>query len=129
MTVAADDFTVRPGQVFIPCQHFSWDPLVRFIVESVKDGQAYAVDPYRGRPGFGHHLWVSLKSLHPTGTTATGRERKTGYKLHSGPPAPGQRLCGHCLHYVDQTDLTQDAGGPAGGLCIPCQADIEEQFA
>lgn len=123
------EFQVQGRQVYEPCEQLNWQPKRLFIVEYVQDGRAYVVDPFRGRVGFGHHMWVSLKSLHETGLTAAGKERKNGYKLRCAPTDQWQVLCGHCLFYVDRADLEEESGGAAGGLCKPCQASIEAQYA
>ncbi|HEY5834962.1 hypothetical protein [Streptomyces sp.] len=123
------DFRVQRGQVFVPCQRFNWDPLSTFIVNAVDDGKAYVVIPFGGgrfHPN-GRHKWVSLKSLHPTDRTTQGRERKTGYRLHTDAPSgPRQYLCGSCLRYFDREGLAVASYGPASSTCHGCMADIHQ---
>lgn len=128
---ATEPFKVLPQQVFVPCQVYNWSPLATFIVEQVTATQAYVVIPTGGghyHPN-GRHRWVSLKSLHPTGKTAQGKERQTGYRLHTDvPDIPDPWLCGSCLRYFDREGLAVAAYGPASSTCRGCMAQIDETF-
>lgn len=128
---AGMDFAVQSGQVYVPCQIYNWAPLSILIIERATDAQAYVVIPFGGgrhHPN-GRHRWVSLKSLHLTGTTTQGRERKTGYRLHTQAPDNwSQYLCGSCLRYFDRKALAIASHGPASSTCHTCKADIEETF-
>lgn len=124
----APPWTVSAGQVFMPCRTASWSPSRPFIVESVRGDDVYVLDPFGGPKGLGAHRWVKYSSLHPTGTTAAGRERRTGYRLHAGPPAPGQVLCGSCMTYVDPDRLAVKAWGAGRSTCRPCMAAIERSM-
>lgn len=124
-------FRVRPGQVYVPCQVYNWAPLSTFVVEQVNDAQAYVVIPFGGgrHHANGRHRWVSLKSLHPTGTTAQGRDRKTGWRLHTDAPTdPNLWLCGSCWTYFDRAGLAVASYGPASSTCHACNAAIDEEF-
>lgn len=121
------EFRVLPGQVYVPCQNYNWEPLSTFIVESVGDTHAYVVIPFGGgrhHPN-GRHRSVSLKSIHPTGTTGQGRERKTGWRLHTDAPGrPGMWLCGGCWNYFDTEGLASVSYGPASSTCHACEAAL-----
>lgn len=125
------DFAVRSGQVFVPCVVYSWDPLATFIIESVAGGKAEVVIPFGGgrhHPN-GRHRSVSLKNLHPSGTTAAGAARKTGWRLHTdAPDDPNLWLCGSCWTYFDRDGLAVASYGPASSTCHACKADIEAMF-
>lgn len=131
-TPARVEFTVRPGQVFVPCVTYAWDPPSTFIVEAVAGDRVSVVIPFGGgrhHPN-GRHRSVALKSLHATGTTAQGRERRTGWRLHTEAPSnPGLWLCGSCWSYFDREDLAVAAYGPASSTCIPCMAAIDKEYA
>lgn len=123
---------VKPGQVFLPCRRYNWDPLATLIIESLSraDGKAYAVSPFsRGGGVSGKHMWVSLKSLHETNKTTVGRPRLTGYFLFTeAPEEPGQWLCGGCLKYFPESGLATVAYGPAASTCRGCKVAIEAQY-
>lgn len=125
----ASAFQVQPGQVFVPCVVYSWDPLSTFIIESVADGKAEVVIPFGGgrlHPN-GRHRSVSLRNLHPTGTTAAGTARKTGWRLHTeAPDRPDLWLCSGCWHYFDREGLAVASYGPASSTCHACNAGINE---
>lgn len=130
--MTAPVFTVQPGQVFVPCVTYSWEPLSTFIVVGVTGDRVSVVIPFGGgrlHPN-GRHRLVALKSLHPTGMTSTGRERKTGWRLYTDAPRkPHQWLCGSCWNYFDRDGLAIASYGPASSTCIPCNAAIEKEYA
>lgn len=74
-----------------------------------------------GRDRNARRRTIKLSSLHPTGTTRTGAERRTGYRLMSGPPKLGQDMCEMCYHYFDRADLDS-------GCCQPCARWLAQAF-
>lgn len=120
-------FTVQPRQAYVPCSPAPGTRRRPFVVERVSGDDVYAWDPFGGIKGLGGHRWVKRASLHPTGITDKGKQRRTGYRLHS-VPAPGQELCGSCMTYVDPDDLAVSAWGTGHSTCQPCKADIEKTY-
>ncbi|MBR7839845.1 hypothetical protein KDL01_41805, partial [Actinospica durhamensis] len=123
-----EPFAVVAGQTYVPCRTAAGSRCRPFVVERVRGDDVYVWDPFGGIKGLGGHRWVKRSSLHPTGRTDRGAERRTGYRLKSGPPAPGQELCGTCMTYVGPDDLAVSAWGSGHSTCKPCMADIERQY-
>lgn len=122
-----EPFTVEPRQTYVPCRTSAGSRCRPFVVERVNGDDVYVWDPFGGIKGLGGHRWVKLSSLHPTGTTDKGAERRSGYRLHSAP-GPGQDLCGSCMTYVDPDALAVAAWGSGHSTCKPCMADIEQRY-
>lgn len=124
-TTVAASFTVERGQTYLPCGR----TLQPFVVERVVGDKAKVWHPFGGPRGLGTHRWVALRSMHPTGTTDGGKERRTGYRLHSGPPAPGQELCGACMRWFDADGLAVSAWGYGHSTCTVCKEVIDRQYS
>lgn len=118
-------FEVRRGQTYVPCggeqRHKP------FIVEAVIGDKAKVWDPTGGQR-MGGFRWVALRNLHATGETATGKPRRTGWRLHCGPPAPGQELCGPCMTWLDRDRFDRTAWGYGHSACKNCMADIKRRY-
>ncbi|MEV7675006.1 hypothetical protein [Streptomyces sp. NPDC088752] len=119
-------FKVRPQQTYVPCRQWNWQPSRPFVVELVEGGRVKVWEPFGGPSGLGCHRWVALASLHESGTTRTGKERQTGWRLHAGPPSQGQELCGSCMTWVDRDQLAVSAWGYGHSTCAPCKTKIDQ---
>ncbi|MFB4306940.1 hypothetical protein [Actinomadura sp. GTD37] len=74
---------IEPGQVYASC-----DPrggfLIRVVAYTPGTSRADVVDHATGK----YPRSILVSALYATGTTRAGRERRTGYRLVSGPGAP-----------------------------------------
>lgn len=128
MTTAAPPFEVVRGQTYVPCGPLNWQRSKPFVVDLVDGDRVKVWDPTGGPKGLGGHRWVGRRNLHETGLTKQGKERRTGFRLHSGPPTKGQELCGSCMTWVDGDDLAVWALGYGHSTCKPCKAEIDERY-
>ncbi len=128
-TPEAEPFTVKPKQTYVPCGPQGQGRCVKpFVVWSVVGDKAEVWDPTGGQR-MGGRRWVALRNLHASGKTATGKERRTGWRLHSDPPTDeSQELCGSCMTWVGPDDLAVSAWGFGHSTCKPCKADIEQRY-
>jgi hypothetical protein len=110
-------FEVKQLQTYVPCN--TWQRSRPFLVDLVDGDRIRVWDPTGGR-------WVARRSLHPTGTTTRGKERKTGFYLQCDPPAKGQELCGYCFLWLHPEEMAVLAPGFGLSMCKPCEAVIDE---
>jgi hypothetical protein len=123
-------FEVLPQQTYAPCKtEYLWGETRSkpFVVLAVVGDKAEVWDPTGGQR-LGGRRWVSLRNLHPTGTTQQGKERRTGWRLHSGPPTKGQELCGSCFRWLDLDQFERTAWTYGHSTCKPCTAEIEKMY-
>jgi hypothetical protein len=126
----AATFEVKRWQTYAPCKtEYLWGEYRSkpFVVEAVVGDRVQVWDPTGGQR-MGGYRWVALRNLHETGTTKHGKERKTGFRLHCEPPAPGQELCGSCFTWLDPDQFAILARGFGHSTCLPCKADIEARY-
>lgn len=126
-------FEVLPRQTYWPCKtEYLWGETVHkpFVVDSVHGDRAKVWDPSGGQR-MGGYRWVALRSLHATGTFKNGNARRTGWRLHCGPPSDPvlQELCGGCFTWLDREEFAVLSRGSWGhSTCKPCMAAIEELY-
>lgn len=129
MSTDTPTFEVQPRQTYVPCEQLNWQRSRSFVVDSVHGSKVKVWDPFGGPRGLGCWRWVALSSLHPTDTTAKGKKRRTGYRLHAGPPADNrQELCGSCMHWLDTDQFETLAWGTGHSTCRQCKAEIDERY-
>lgn len=121
-------FEVKRWQTYVPCRPPSWGQRSKpFVVEAVVGDRIKVWDPTGGQR-MGGYRWVALRNLHATGTTKTGKERQTGFRLRSRPPEAGQELCGSCFVWLDPDKIAVSAHGFGHSTCSPCMIDINERY-
>ena len=124
----AATFEVLPKQTFVPCAAPSQGQSSKpFVVWSVHGDQVKAWDPSGGQR-LGGFRWIARRNLHESGTTKQGKERKTGWRLQSGPPTEGQELCGSCMNWFDLNQFDKTAWTYGHSTCRPCLVQIEERY-
>ncbi|MCX4799651.1 hypothetical protein OG497_37990 [Streptomyces sp. NBC_01242] len=125
----AATFEVKRWQTYVPCktEYLRGESRSKpFVVDVVEGDRVKVWDPTGGQR-MGGHRWIALRNLHETGTTKTGKERRTGFRLHCQPPVDPvrQELCGSCFTWAARDQLAISARGFGHSTCIPCMADIE----
>jgi hypothetical protein len=112
----------------VPCVDWTWQPIKPFVVERVVGTKVEVFDPTGGPSHMGCRRWVGLKSLHATGMTKQGKERKTGWRLHAGPPGKRQDLCVACMKWVDVELIDEGMRYTWRGTCAPCWAVQKDRY-
>jgi hypothetical protein len=112
----------------VPCVDWTWQPIKPFVVERVVGTKVEVFDPTGGPSHMGCRRWVGLRSLHETGTTKQGKERKTGWRLHAGPPGKRQDLCVACMKWVDVELIDEGMRYTWRGTCAPCWAVQKDRY-
>lgn len=119
----AEAFQHHWGQVYESC---SPDEKKHLVIDSIDRaaGTAKVSFPggHGGRDRNRRRRTIKLSSLHHTGTTRAGSQRRTGYRLMCEHPEPGQEMCGMCYHYFDRSDLT------ARDCCQPCTDELAQMY-
>ncbi|MYR75156.1 MULTISPECIES: hypothetical protein [unclassified Streptomyces] len=110
------------GQVYESCNP---DEKKHLIIESIDRAAGTAKVSFPGGRGGRdrnrRRRTIKLSSLHSTGTTRTGAQRRSGYRLMAGPPKSGEDMCEMCYHYFNRPDLES-------GCCQPCTQWLTETF-
>lgn len=102
------------GQVYESCNPSEKKHLIIDSIDSAAGTAKVSFPGGRGgRDRNKRRRTIKLSSLHPTGTTTGGAQRRSGYQLMSGPAKPGEAMCEMCYHYFDRVDLDDES-------CQPC---------
>jgi hypothetical protein len=125
---APTPFEVQRGQTYVPCSTLNWQRSKPFVVDQVDGDRIRVWDPTGGQR-MGGYRWVARRNLHETGETKAGKDRQTGFRLHSGPPtSKRQELCGSCMAWYDPDQMAVLAHGFGHSTCKPCEADIRQRY-
>jgi hypothetical protein len=131
VTTDAPPFEVLPKQTYVPCKtDYLWGETVHkpFVVWVVDGDRVKVWDPTGGQR-MGGFRWIARRNLHESGTTARGKERRTGFRLRCGPPtSKDQELCGSCFRWVDPEGMAVSAWTLGHSTCKPCKAEIDERY-